>query len=177
MARTELLLEAIVAGVREQLPALRTCEVHDGKFDLAELRRATTRAPAVLICWLGTPRTEIPGVAWTDAEQQLAAYVVTRDQGGLRRGAAARNIVDRLLLYIPRARWGLERIGSATDLRAENVYSGAVDKKGVALWMVMWRQMLRLEALEDGTCPPLPEELYSSAREDPHVGIYPDEGG
>ena len=179
MARTEELLEAIVADVRAQLPKLRSCEVHDGRWDAAEVRRWTIRAPAVLVAWLGTPRTEIPGERWTDCEQQLAAFVVTRDSvirgAKLTRGEAARSIVDWLLLYIPRARWGLARIGPATDLRAQNLYSGAVDKKGVAMWSVMWRQILRLETAADGTCPPLPEEIYSSAEEDPHEIIHPEE--
>ena len=169
--RTQDLLEAIVADLRGQLPSLRSCEVHDGKWDLAEVKRQTILAPAVLIAWLGTLRTENPGERWTDCEQHLAAFVVTRDGrvpgGKLRRGEAARNLVDWLLLYLPRARWGLGDVGQATDLLAENIYSGAIDKTGIAMWAVTWRQKLRLETAVDGSCPPLPEELYSSAQDDP----------
>lgn len=174
---TQDLLHAIQNDIRVHLPRLSSCAVHDGRWDLAEVKRWSNRTPTALIAWLGTTRTDTPGVAWTDCEQQLAVTIMTRDQGNLPRGVAARNLVDSLLLYIPRARWGLGGVGQATDLRAQNLYSGQIDKHGVAMWTVMWRQMLRLEALEDGACPPLPEELYSSAREDPHVEIYPDEGG
>ena len=155
------LLAAIAAELRGRLPKLRSCEVHDGKWDASELKRWTVRTPAVLIAWLGTTRTETPGEAWTDCSQQLAAYVVTRDQEGLSRGAAARNLVDWLLLYVPRVRWGFSSasdassaagIGTATDLRAENLYSGAIDKTGVALWAVTWRQALRLGPAR--RCPP-----------------------
>ena len=126
----------------------------------------------MLISWLGTPRTELPGLAWTDCDQELAAFVVTRDRTGEPRGKAARAIAAALLLLIPRARWGLADFGTAERLQARNLYSGEVDKEGVALWMVSWRQTLRLETDEDGTCPPLPDELYASAQDDPHEAIH-----
>jgi hypothetical protein len=34
---------------------------------------------------------------------------------------------------------------------------------------------LKLEAAEDGTCPPLPSELYAAAQDDPHEKIHPEE--
>ena len=173
------MLAGIAAGVRAALPGLKTCAVHDGRFKASELRRWALRAPAVLIAWLGTPRAEAPGVLWTDCDHRFAAFVVTRDRAAQRpkekslpRGKAARSIVYVLLLLIPRARWGLTDIGAAENLRAVNLYSGEVDKAGVALWAVTWRQALRLEAAaDDGACPPLPEELYAAAQDDPHEAI------
>jgi len=131
---TQGLLEAIAGDLRTRLPALRTCAVHDGRFHDAELRRWSMATPAVLVAWLGTAKAETPGGRWTDCDQQLAAFVVTRDAPELPRGKAARNLADWLLLHVPRARWGLSSgIGAAEDLRAENLYSGEVDKAGVAL--------------------------------------------
>lgn len=174
---TQGLLEAIAGDLRTRLPALKTCGVHDGRFQAAELRRWSLAAPAVLVAWLGTAKAETPGVRWTDCDQQLAAFVVTRDAPGLGRGEAARNLADWLLLYVPRAHWGFSSgagIGAAEDLRAANLYSSEVDQSNLAMWMVSWRQTLRLEAAEDGTCPPLPSELYSSADDDPHEKIHPE---
>ena len=174
-ARLNELLEGVAGGVREALPALKTCAVHDGRFQAAELRRWSLRAPAVLVAWLGTPRTETPGVPWTDCEQQLAAFVVTRDAPGLPRGKAARAIAAALLLLIPRARWGLSGTGAAERLQARNLFSAEIDKANVALWAVTWRQALRLEAAGDGTCPAMPEELYAAAQDDPHEVIHREE--
>ena len=81
-----------------------------------------------------------------------------------------------LLLLLPRARWGFfsaPGIGAAEQVRAANLYSGEVDKAGVALWAVTWRQALRLEAADDGTCPPLPAELYAAAQGEEHEAIGP----
>ena len=102
--RLNALLEAIRAGVREALPGLKTCALHDGRFRAAKLRRWALRAPAVLVAWLGTPGTETPGALWTDCDHRFGAFVVTRDALGLPRGKAARRIVLVLLLLIPRAR-------------------------------------------------------------------------
>ena len=174
-ARLNALLEAIADGVREALPELKTCAVHDGRFQAAELRRWSLRSPAVLIAWLGTPKTETPGVSWTDCDQQLAAFIMTSDRPGLPRGKAARAIAAALLLLIPRARWGLSGTGAAERLQARNLFSAEIDKANVALWTVTWRQPLRLEATADGTCPPLPEELYAAAQDDPHEAIHREE--
>ena len=174
---TQGLLEAIAGDLRTRLPALKTCEVHDGRWDAEEVKRWVVATPAVLVAWLGTAKAETPGVRWADCDQQLAAFVVTRDAPRLGRGEAARALVDWLLLHVPRARWGFTSgagIGPAEDLRAANLYSRAIDKTGVAMWMVSWRQMLRLEAAEDGTCPPLPSELYAAAQDDPHEKIHPE---
>ena len=177
--RTQELLTAIAADLRAQLPALRSCEVHDGRWDEAEVKRWSIPTPALRVAWLGTAGVEMPGDLWTDCNQQLALFVVTRDSvdGGRRklgRGEAARNLGDWLLLYIPRARWGLAGIGEATALRAANLYTGKIDATGISMCMVAWQQELRLVATDDGTCPPLPAELYSSAQDDPDEQLYPE---
>lgn len=175
---TQRLLEAIAAELRGDLPALHSCAVHDGKWDAAEVKRWAVAAPALLVASLGVVSTETPGERWTDCGLQLAIYVMTRDgvaaERKLPRGEAARNLVDWLLLHVPRTRWGLTGIGPVEELRAENLYSGAVDQTGIALWAVTWRQTLRLEAAADGTCPPLPAELYASAQDDPDERLHPE---
>ena len=80
------------------------------------------------------------------------------------------------MLYIPRARWGLDGIGEATALRTANLYTGKIDATGISIWMVAWQQELRLVATDDGTCPPLPDELYASAQDDPHEQLHPETG-
>ena len=167
--RTNELLAAICADLAKLFPSLRVCDPHDGRFDLAELRRIATRTPALYVSCLGTARVEDPGTEQTEAAKQLAVYVVTANAPAkegrpkLSRGEAARNLVDALEVHIPRARWGLKGIGGAEQLRSDNLYSGAIDKTGIALWAVRWRQTLRLgESIFSGEkdCP-VPEELYS----------------
>ena len=182
--RTQALLDAIAADLRVQLPALKSCKTHDGRWDAGEVKRWAVQTPALVVAWLGTASTEQPGMRWTDAKQELAIYVLT--SSGLRAGApapgsggpklahgeAARNLVDWLLLYLPRARWGLAGLGNAEKIQAENLYSTALDQAGVSIAGVTWSQVLQLEAGDDGSIPFLPAKLYSSAQDDPHELIH-----
>ena len=182
--RTQALLDAIAADLRARLPALKSCKSHDGRWDADEVKRWAVQTPALVVAWLGTASTEQPGVQWTDAKQELAIYVLISSglragapapgSGGpkLARGEAARNLVDWLLLYLPRARWGLAGLGNAEKIQAENLYSTGLDQAGVSIAGVTWRQTLRLEADDDGSVPFLPAELYSSAQDDPHELIH-----
>ena len=176
------LLDAIAAKLRGDLPALKTCEVHDGRWDADELERWSVATPALLIACLGVVRTEQPGERWTDAHLQLAIYVMTEDRiedrRRMPRGTAARNLVAWLLLHLPRTRWGMGAnvgLGLPEKIRAANLYSRALDESGTAMWMVSWQQALQYEAASDGTCPPLPDELYSSAQADPPELLAPEE--
>ena len=173
--RLNTLLAAIAREILTALPALKTCDVHDGRFGLKEVTRWSREAPAVLVSWLGTQKTEQPGIRLTDCHHRFGAFVMTRDTPELARGAAARNIVDQLLLVLPRARWGdtvgSPGIGEATDIRVENLYSGESDRMGISLCALVWNQTLRLETTDDTYCPPLPDDVYSSYDGCPFVDI------
>lgn len=169
------LLDAIAADLRSRLPDLRDeCNVHDGRWNIEEVKRWAVRSPALLVACTGVSRTETPGERWTDADLQLGIFVLTGDKPALPRGRAALALVDWLLLYVPRARWGVAPLGEAVGLQAANHFDADLDKLGVALWAVTWRQELRLEAAADGTCPPLPTELYASEQDDPHELLHPE---
>lgn len=168
MAGTNELLNGIVADLRTRFPELKTCEVHDGFLDSAELARIGTRTPAMFVSCLGIGSVENPGTEQTDAAVDLAIYVVTKSVPQLPRGTAARNLLDALLTYVPGARWGLTGIGGVSDVAAENHYSGSVDDSGVALWSVTWRQINRLGTDIWDVSGVMPTELY--------VGFYPNLG-
>ncbi len=158
--RANALLAGICAEVKELLPGLRACEPHDGIFDRGEIVRWGRRSPAAFASWMGAESIVVAaagGQAYAD--QRLALSVLTTDAPGLPRGAAARRIVECLLLHIPRARWGMRGVGAAEDIRAENRYAAAVDKRGVAFWTIGWRQRLKLGAAS-GEAFAIPARLY-----------------
>lgn len=163
------LLDAVCVRVRDWLPDLKECSVHDGRFTADEVRRWAIRTPAVRLACLGLASVGDSGDERSEPVLQLAAMVVTRDGAGMPRGKSARNLVDCLVSRVPRERWGLTGVGPAGNLRADNLYSGKIDKFGVALWAVLWRQTLRLpEAGDSEDCPPVPTELYLG--ESPEIG-------
>ncbi len=157
--RLGTLLAAVASEILRVMPALKTCDVHDGEVNVEEIRRWSRRAPAVLVTHLGARVPPAPGERWTDVEQNLVVYILTKDTPRLTRGDAARNIVDRLLLALPRARWGEAGIGEATHIQARNLYTGKVDRMGIALIEMSWRQTLRLEAAVDEYCPETPDDV------------------
>ena len=53
---------------------------------------------------------------------------------------------------------GRPGVGGAKDIQVRNHYSGKVDRTGIALCEVRWRQTLRLESAVDEDCPPTPDD-------------------
>ena len=47
-------------------------------------------------------------------------------------------------------------------MQVRNIYSGKVDRMGIALLEVLWRQTLRLEAAVDEDCPETPHDVRIS---------------
>lgn len=159
---------AIVAGINERFPKLKSCEAHPGRFDLDELERFVAAAPAVRVAVLsvgGIVGGE-DGVAIGDA--RITAFIVTRDAGRVTKDEAARAIVDGLAPLVFENRWGLATAQPARDVAATNLYSTPSGKVGVTLWAVTWLQGVEMGTLvaENGT---MPEHVYASMA--PDVGL------
>lgn len=159
------LLNAIKTAINTELPELRRCEVHGGRFDLAELKRVATQTPAVFVSLLATPSLETPGTGEHDIELSIAIYVVTSDKVSLPRVVSVVNLTQALLMLINLNKWGFTKtkIGVPADINSQNLYSGDVDKHGIAMWAISFKQKIRLGTdmwLENGV---LPSQLYINA--------------
>ncbi|MDQ7091758.1 MAG: DUF1834 family protein [Methylococcales bacterium] len=162
-------LDAIQTKVDEALPALRRCEVHGGRFDLKELRRVATKTPAVFISLLAAPEIKIVATGERDITLLIGVHIVTSDKPRLPRNVSVINILQALLLLIPINDWGLKKIDPPESINAQNLYSGDVDKHGIAMWAISFKQTVRLGCdlyLEDGV---IPTEIYWS--ESPKIGV------
>ncbi|WP_178860824.1 phage protein Gp37 [Thiomicrorhabdus cannonii] len=173
MTTTNELLNAIKDDLKQRFSALKTCEVHPGRFNLGELKRLSAKTPALLVSALGTLKTENTGTEQSDSTKQLAVYFVTKNAPGLSADDACRNLVDALEIYLEGQlpRWGLVGISEPTAIRSDNLYTSEVDKNGVMLWAVTWQQRIRLgESLfaEDGI---LPTTLYVAVNGSEHAPL------
>lgn len=153
--------EAVCVRLRERLPRLRECAPHPGKFDLDEIKRFTARLPAVRVTALNLVRRPQDWVA------RMAAFVVTQDAVGVERSRSAMAIIQAVLSATHGSTWGLECLGGAERVAADNLYSGDVSKASIALWAVSWDQPLRFPKPEPQT-PPVLTELYLGAA--PNIG-------
>lgn len=150
----------ICAAIRLALPDLRECVPHGGRFDLAELKSFSARAPSVRVAVLGLGRErEIGGPAW-EYDLRLAAFVVVTDRPGLPRHEAAVAITQRLVTLIGATRWAAS-IGQARGVAADNLYSSGLREQGVALWGVSWVHSVQLHPTPS-IAGPLPSRLYAT---------------
>lgn len=161
--------QAIVASLRESLGQHVTVESHGGRFDRQELARYSKRAPAVLVAamsipeMLDTPRPGRAGVQW-------AAFIVTRDAPGATRDTQALTLAESLVRQIPGNTWGVDSTQRPDRINAENLYSGEIDRLGIAMWAVSWRQQVRLSPLKN-IAELADFAIYSGTH---HIGDGPD---
>ena len=129
---------AIVSGIKAGVPALETCAAHGGRFDLTELKRYAAKAPAALIACLGGKTINTGGSISTALK--WACIIVTKSTPTAGRDAQAMTIAEAITELIEGNRWGLTTTHNPDGIRAENLYSGGLDAKGVAVWGVTWDQ-------------------------------------
>lgn len=129
---------AIITDLQTRLGAGVKVAGHGGRFGADELQRYGAVAPAALVSILGLADLQAQG-STIDATVACAVLIVTADRPGLARDLGALAIVTTLAPALPGNDFGLD-ISGATGVRADNLYSATVDKLGVALWALSWRQ-------------------------------------
>ncbi|PMM64167.1 hypothetical protein [Vibrio sp. 10N.261.46.F12] len=132
-------------GVRE-IEKIQTVERHIGRFDKADdiKRWMSNRDGGVRVAALRVQQYETVGNRLI-GNVNLVAYVFTTDQFGYEKdlraevvaGKLARELVDRSAL--PTA------YGRVENVRSDNLYSGEIDKLGIAIWSVTWSQQWYLD--------------------------------
>lgn len=143
MTTLATLLDPIVADLGA-IEGVTSCEAFGGKFDLPALERFGAKAPAIRVAIL-----RLSGFKWVDtgeldATVDLGAFIVTRDERGVPRDLAVLHLVQAVIVKVHAERWGQKSVQAARPVRAENLYSGAIQNKGLALWGVSWTSKLRM---------------------------------
>jgi len=134
--------DAIVATIKEALPALKSCSSHGGRFDLQELQRWSKQAPAVLVA-----AVQIPALADNRANQmrvRWVAYLMVKDAPGASRDVAALDYTEALMRLVKGNDWGLNSMQRPENIAADNLYNSGSDRNGMALWAVSWQQAVNL---------------------------------
>lgn len=134
------ILDTIAAAIRAALPALKSCEAHGGRFDAQELMRVAAKAPALFVAITRVNNLRLE-YGERKAELMFAGFIVTKDTPGADRAQMALTILQALAGIIPDNRWNIDGAESLpTNIEAQNLFSAALDKKGVAMWAISWRQ-------------------------------------
>lgn len=156
-----ILLDHVLAHVRSLFTTaeVATVQEYGGEFDAAEVEQVSFAAPAVFIAVLGW-RGMSNGTRMTGKhvrQCRLGAFIATKHAKRELRMRAAMAIADKLAIglrtWAPQVAAPIEIAGLEDEPTAENLFSRAIDKRGMALWLVDWRQCIRptvpLEQLYD----------------------------
>lgn len=167
--RSDLLaaMPDLIAGkIGDLLPGLRSASGISGRIDKAAIDRIGVAAPAVLVSQFGAR------IGTTSAGPQhyylvdVSAFVITKDAPGLDRDEAAATIVQALLQALPDHRWGEPGLGEMTDIAAHSLVTIELQKAGVALWAVTWRQQVAFTGSPEPQQIPLRLYVSGPAGED-----------
>ena len=147
---------------------LRHVGVHAGSFTEKELGRLSSATPAIYLAFirthdnanageedwfeaLGDGGVQLPPVRLTDPAQrdvvaEYVASVVARSEGaGKSADRVAEAIGTELVRRVPEQRWGLTAgLQGATQVKLHNRFNRALAERQLALWVVEWRQEVRL---------------------------------
>lgn len=151
--------KAIVPKLKELLPELRTCDVHGGRFDLAELAALSANTPSAFVSFLNIKRVDENGDGTVALTCLFSIYFVTTNKKALDRATAGRNLAEAACAWLPNNRFGLQGIGAPESITAANLFDGKARNNAVALWAVAWEQKVQAGTSDfvDGV---LPENLY-----------------
>lgn len=132
------LRSAIVADITSKIPDFHTVQAHGGTFDKDELKRIALKSPACLVALMGGPLAREGGSP--TGEPTLFAFVVTGGSSSTKRNRAAIILVEEVIRLVANNSWKYECAQAPNGMRMDNLYSGEIDKEGVALWSVSWSQ-------------------------------------
>jgi hypothetical protein len=124
---------------------------YGGEFSSDDVGLTGFKSPAVLVAGLGwtRPRGHERMVGKGTRVCHMAAFVVTNNSNRADRMLAAQRLAEQLDLglvtWVPANAPGavIEVAAPEDDVRCENVYNKKIDAKGLALWLVTWRQCIK----------------------------------
>ncbi|MDO5631135.1 MAG: hypothetical protein Q4G22_04785 [Paracoccus sp. (in: a-proteobacteria)] len=126
-------------------------EISRGRFDAFELTRESFHAPAIRLAFLGATRSKAQANGQRRYLASIAAYIITDT---VARAVAGTDLMEWVAAEVELWRPNVEGvIGLAQDQRMEALYTGEVDKRGVALHAVAFQIPLRIGADEMGAGP------------------------
>ena len=134
---------------RNELPAgpdgVLHVATHVGRFGEDEVRRYLVKSPAVVLAPLNFD--DIARAGGTSVFTiHYGAFVIVTHKNGVSRDDIAFAIIERIGLFLP-TMW--TECGQApTEVDAGNLYTGKIDKLGLALWAIRWKQAIQIPQLD-----------------------------
>lgn len=156
----------IAAELKPLLPDLRECRAIAGRFNVERLRAERIAAPSVLVSLIGLRERDGFAGRVAQFDLSLAAFVVTKDQLGIGRDAAAAAITAHIAAHVPGRCWGEDALDEARGIEAQSIVTAEAEKSAASLWAVTWTQPCVLR----GTAEPEPLDTAIYVSREPKIG-------
>ncbi|MFA1568973.1 hypothetical protein A152_0008075 [Vibrio tasmaniensis 1F-187] len=139
-------LKPKLEGGEREIEKIQTVERHIGRFDKADdiKRWMSNRDGGVRIAALRVPQYETVGNRLI-GNVNLVAYVFTTDQFGYEKDLRAEVVAGKLVRELMDRSALPTSYGRVENVRSDNLYSGEIDKLGIAIWSVTWSQQWYLD--------------------------------
>ncbi|MGI2027794.1 hypothetical protein [Endozoicomonas acroporae] len=117
---------------------------HPGRFTETELSRLLTARKAVRVSIENTQSVSVTGQGIQEANLLMAAFVICSDSKNEPRHESALLLTEAIIEQLPFNRFSTNYLKPVkpSSISAENLYSGEIDRKGIALWGISWEQTL-----------------------------------
>lgn len=133
-----------------------TVKVHDGDFNVSEIERYRTGAPAVILVLNGGKPHRKGGTLYEQLD--CSAFILAKSKVKKERALIALTIYENFLKLLFDTDWGSEVcVGDPTDVDSKNLYSEELDEMGLALWAVRWTLKVEIPYLSDEDRDALPD--------------------
>lgn len=116
---------------------------HAGSFSPEDLNRVSAKAPACVVACLGIPKLNIVG-GEPVADVDYGIFVVTSNTIREKRDVAALNLAEKILRSLPFQHWDSKARSRPENISGSNMYSAALDKKGISMWSILWQQQVEI---------------------------------
>lgn len=141
MSALVTLRSAIIADLEASITDANTVEAYGGRLNLGEIKRITKRPPAILLALVNGNSSAQEAADPIRVDMLISAFVIAEDERGRDRDVVALSIAEQVITRAAKWQWrGTVQASAPSDLKLESLYSGELDRKGVALLAVAWKQ-------------------------------------
>ena len=132
--RTAIVSTISAAGIGDAV------QPHPGRMTAQDLKSLVIKGRAcVRVGCVGVPMITHTS-SGVDMITAWAAYILTLDQAATQRDETAMLLSAAVASLVCGNVWGRSDLDTPDSVRADNLYSGQLNQRAVALWAVSWRQ-------------------------------------
>ncbi len=167
--------DAVLSAARAALPELRVCKPYEGEFGPEGPTKGVVSTPGFFLAAVEAPPADVqPGDGRLALEVRWQMYCLARNaRGSAERGRDAMALAARWAQVVQHNAWGMAHQVEQAELeQVQNLYTADLDKKGFAMWVVTWRQVVQLgPGIWDGD-EEVPDEIWVGQDGESFPGDY-----